>query len=138
MQFENRRSVRHIPNLTPLIDIVFLLLVFFMLTSHFVREQAIPIDLPGTDSGEEMVNDGPLELSLDKMGHVYAGEEMIPPHQLEPYLREALGKRQDKYIRLRGDRIATLGNAIELLDTARKAGAEGIEIVTEENESLAR
>jgi biopolymer transport protein ExbD len=72
------------------------------------------------------------------MGHVYIGEQMIPPHQIETYLREELGKRQDKYIRLRGDRIASLGSTIELLDTARKAGAEGIEIVTEENESPAR
>lgn len=132
MQFEPRRPLRHIPNLTPLIDIVFLLLVFFMLTSHFVQEQSIPIELPQSQSGDEVSDSKPLELVLDRLEHIYIGEHLIPPNELDSRLHEELSGRQDKVIRIRGDRVVTLGTTITILDSARKAGAQGIELVTQE------
>ncbi len=132
MQFEGRRRSSHIPNLTPLIDIVFLLLVFFMLTSHFVQEQALNIDLPKADSGEVVTEDSPLEVVLDAEGHFLIDDRFIESDDLEGVLTQHLGKSKDPLVRIRGDRGAPLGLAVSVLDAARKAGAGGVDIVIEQ------
>jgi biopolymer transport protein ExbD len=132
MQFEGRRRSSQVPNLTPLIDVVFLLLVFFMLTSHFVTEESLNIDLPVAESGQASKEDMRLEVVLDAEGRYFIDDHIVPPEALEGTLRQALEGRDEKIVRIRGDRAADLGNAVGLLDTARKAGAEAVDIVTEE------
>ena len=132
MQFEGRRRSGQMPNLTPLIDIVFLLLVFFMLTSHFVQDQAIEIDLPVAESGEAVDEDQRLELVITAEGRFLIDDHFVTPETLEAVLREKLSSRKDKQLRVRGDRGAPLGKAVAVLDAARKVGASGVDIVTEQ------
>lgn len=131
MQFEGRRKAGQMPNLTPLIDIVFLLLVFFMLTSHFVREQSLNIDLPVADSGEAVNEDGQLEVVINTEGLFLIDEHIVEEQNLEGVLRQHLADRREKLVRVRGDRGAPLGQAVTVLDAARKAGADSVDIVTE-------
>lgn len=132
MQFEGRRRTGQVPNLTPLIDIVFLLLVFFMLTSHFVQEQALNIDLPVADSGEAVTEDNQLEVVLSPEGHLLIDDHIVELENLEAVLQQHLEGRDDKLVRVRGDRGAPLGKAVSVLDAARKAGADSVDIVTEQ------
>ena len=119
-------------NLTPLIDIVFLLLVFFMLTAHFVRDDAVSVELPQAQSGEPLEPDeGALVLLLDREGRVLLGEREVKPEELERVLRSRLHARVNKEVRLRGDRQADLGVAVQVMDAARMAGAESFDIITE-------
>lgn len=135
MQFEGHRRSSHVPNLTPLIDIVFLLLIFFMLTSHFIREEAINIELPKAETGEKLENTNTIEVVVRDDGiYLYENTEMSAA-VLETVLRQQLSQRQDKVVRIKGDRNANLGNTVELIDLSRKAGAQGVDIVTEKNES---
>lgn len=131
MQFEGRRRSSNIPNLTPLIDIVFLLLVFFMLTSHFVRENAIDIDLPVADSGKVLKDDKQIEVVIDAQGGIRIHNQLIEPEALETTLRQALDGQSEKVVRVRGDRSAALGRAVTILDASRKAGALAVDIVAE-------
>ena len=132
MQFEGRRRSSQVPNLAPLIDIVFLLLVFFMLTSHFVQEQTLNIDLPMADSGEVMTEDGQLEVVLDAEGRFLIDNQVVESNNLEGALTQHLKERKDPLVRIRGDRGAPLGLAVTVLDAARKAGASGVDIVIEQ------
>lgn len=132
MQFEGRRRTSQVPNLTPLIDIVFLLLVFFMLTSHFVQEQALNIDLPVADSGEVTSEDDQLEVVINAEGLLLLDDHIVEMDTLEAVLRQQLETRKEKLVRVRGDRGAPLGMAVAILDAARKAGADGVDIVTEQ------
>ncbi len=131
MQFEGRRRSSGVPNLTPLIDIVFLLLVFFMLTSHFVREEALNIDLPVADSGAAVEEQDQLEVVIDASGRILLRDHIVELEDLEATLREALASSRNKVVRIRGDQAVSLGQAVGLLDAARAAGAEGVDIVTE-------
>lgn len=131
MQFEGRRRISHVPNLTPLIDIVFLLLVFFMLTSHFVREDSIDIDLPVADSGESIEDDEQLEVVIDAQGRFIIHDHFVEAESLVTTLRKALSTKHKKVVRVRGDRTAALGRAVLVLDASRKAGAVAVDIVTE-------
>ena len=130
MQFEGRRRTSHIPNLTPLIDIVFLLLIFFMLTSHFVRDEVINIDLPEADSGEALDEPQQVEVVINEAGEFSIDKQIISQDKLQDVLEDKLKNQEEKIVRIRGDENVDLGIAIEAFDAARKAGAVGVDIVT--------
>ncbi len=130
MQFEGRRRTSHIPNLTPLIDIVFLLLVFFMLTSHFVRDEVLNIDLPEADSGDSLDEPQQVEVIINEAGEYLVDSQIVSAEALESILRDKLAGQKEKVVRIRGDKAADFGIAIDAFDAARQAGASGIDIVT--------
>ena len=130
MEFEGLRRSNYIPNLTPLIDIVFLLLVFFMLTSNFVRDETIAIELPKAESGQEMGDEDVLEIVVNNQGETLLQGQIIALDKLETQLRLLLQSREKKSVTLRGDRNTNLEQTIALLDISRKAGADALDIVT--------
>jgi biopolymer transport protein ExbD len=131
MQFEGSRRTSHVPNLTPLIDIVFLLLIFFMLTSHFVRDDALNIQLPEAESGELLDEKKSIEVIINADGQWLYREQVLNEETLQPALQKDLLGREAKRVRIRGDRASDLGGAVTVLDIARRAGATGVDIVTE-------
>jgi len=131
MQFEGLRRSSHVPNITPLIDIVFLLLVFFMLTSHFVQDDALNIQLPETESGERLDEKKSIEIVINAEGQWLYEERVLNEGDLFIALQEDLSEREDKRVRIRGDKSSDLDSAVTLLDVARRAGATGVDIVTE-------
>ncbi len=131
MQFEGGRRSSHVPNLTPLIDIVFLLLVFFMLTSHFVQDDALNIQLPETESGEALDRKKSIEIVIDASGQWLYREQVVDAEALRLVLQADLSGLENKRVRIRGDKSSDLGSAVKVLDIARRAGATGVDIVTE-------
>lgn len=131
MQFEGGRRSSHVPNLTPLIDIVFLLLIFFMLTSHFVREDTLNIQLPEAESGQQLDEKKSVEIVINAQDQWLYQGQILDAGKLKQVLREDLLNRVDKRVRIRGDKVSDLGSAVSLLDLAREAGATGVDIVTE-------
>jgi len=131
MQFEGYRRSSHIPNLTPLIDIVFLLLVFFMLTSHFVNQEGLNIELPKAESGQALGENNLLEIIVYADGSLAYKNDRLSLNTLEELLRKDLSTRLEKNVRIKGDQSVAFSKAVEVLDLARKAGASGVDIVTE-------
>ncbi|MCG6938403.1 MAG: biopolymer transporter ExbD [Gammaproteobacteria bacterium] len=131
MQFEGNRRNSNVPNMTPLIDIVFLLLVFFMLTSHFVRDDALNIQLPETETGERLDEKKSIEIVINAEGQWLYKQQVLDADALRLALHNDLSRREDKIVRIRGDKSSDLGNAVTVLDIARQAGATGVDIVTE-------
>ena len=131
MQFEGYRRSSHIPNLTPLIDIVFLLLVFFMLTSHFVNQEGLNIELPKAESGQALGENNLLEIIVYADGSLAYKKDRLSLNTLEELLRKDLSTRLEKNVRIKGDQSVAFSKAVEVLDLARKAGASGVDIVTE-------
>ena len=130
MQFEGYRRNSHVPNLTPLIDIVFLLLVFFMLTSHFVSEQFINIELPEAETAQTKKNSKDLQVIIRSDGVFIYQDKAVKSEDLVILLTRDLLKQKDKLVRIKGDRSTHLGKTVELIDLSRKAGAQGIDIIT--------
>lgn len=118
-------------NLTPLIDIVFLLLVFFMLTAHFIEDQAVSIDLPDAINSSASEDPGFVEITMTPDGELLMDGLIIPLESLEASLRGALHAPDKRFVRLKGDRSAQFGLAVKVIDAARAAGAESLDILTE-------
>jgi biopolymer transport protein ExbD len=130
MEFRGLTSRHKTPNLTPLIDIVFLLLVFFMLTAHFVKNQSLDIALPEADSAVNLEEQGALEIIINSSGEILINEAVIPPQQLNSELQQALQGRANKQVVLRGDKNSRLDLTVQIMDAARLAGAESLDIIT--------
>jgi len=129
MEFEGLPRRRRIPTLTPLIDIVFLLLVFFLLTAHFVKDQSLDIVLPEAQSALDLDNEEALEIIIDQHGMIAVNKQHINPDKLDEVLRESLHDRPNKQVILRGDQAVKLGLTVKVMDAARKAGAESLDII---------
>ena len=136
MQFEGTRRSGQAPNLTPLIDIVFLLLVFFMLTAHFVQDEGLPIELPEAVSAVAIDEQKPLEIEIAKTGQISIAGEQVAAENLVDQLAMLLAGRDEKRVVIRGDVAVKLGDSVKVIDAARQAGAAGVDIVTEKPESF--
>ena len=130
MGFERRRRASSVLNLTPLIDIGFLLLVFFMLTSHFIEDRAIDVDLHKAKNGNEAIEREYVEVVVNSNGELLVDGREVQLEHLEETLRGALHAPETRFVRLRGDHDARLGLAVSVIDAVRAAGAESLDILT--------
>ena len=117
-------------NITPLTDIFLVLLIIFMVTTTAVHEQGKNIDLPSADVSEETTPDG-VTVEVDALGVLKINGEPTLETELAMRLEEALSGADDKVVVLRGDQRVLLGQAVNILDLAQQAGAEGIAIATQ-------
>lgn len=130
MEFNRRKRMHYHLNITPLIDIVFLLLIFFMLTANFLNQKGISIDLPGAAYAEEETEED-IVISIDSKKRVFVGQERTGISSLEKLLREKIDGASNRKVTIRGDRSADFGTAVKIMDIAKETGAEAIMIVTE-------
>jgi len=114
-------------SIAPLIDIVFLLLIFFMVTSHFEIVSGIDIGLPDiSERGSDQLVDSMI-VAIDKTGNCYLKREKVNLRDL--YLRLKQGTEQKKInLILQADRDVKHGNVVRIMDLAKKAGVTSITI----------
>ncbi|UCH00017.1 MAG: biopolymer transporter ExbD [Deltaproteobacteria bacterium] len=114
-------------SIAPLIDIVFLLLIFFMVTSHFEIMSGIDIGLPDiSERGSDQLVDSMI-VAIDKTGNCYLKREKVNLRDL--YLRLKQGTEQKKInLILQADRDVKHGNVVRIMDLAKKAGVTSITI----------
>ena len=116
-------------DMAPLIDVVFLLLIFFMLTSSFLQP-SIPLALPQATAADEPPP-APVFVSVDESGGVYVNQEAVPRADFVAKLGAALTERDDKTVNFRGDRTMPYEVFVALMAEARQAGAVQFNIVHE-------
>lgn len=116
-------------DMAPLIDVVFLLLVFFMLTSGFVPP-SLPLRLPQA-SGEPPGGSVAVVVSMDAGGAISVNGQRVEKEAFGEVLREALRSAATPAVHFRGDKEADYGAFIELMDLSRNAGASQFHLVYE-------
>jgi len=117
-------------NVTPLTDIFLVLLIIFMVTTTAAHDEGKSIDLPAAEVAEQTTPKGvTVELTAD--GHIRVNQELVAEDELAAALLAAVAEAEDKVVVLRGDQRVLLGQAVNVLDLAQKAGAEGIAIATQ-------
>lgn len=124
-----RRRRRPVLNVTSLIDVLFLLLIFLMVSSTFLEHPAIELDLPQASTSEPVKVDS-LRLAIPDDGRLILEGEEIEPAALRERLREAAGENPKLLLILEADRGADYGRVVEALDAAREAGVKRISAFT--------
>ncbi len=129
MDFEGRARVHSHLDIAPLIDIVFLLLVFFMLTSTFLVPEAIELELPESRSAQA-VEDVTFTVALDQGGEVYLNGEAVGLDGLEAALKPLLEKDPGSPVILKSDARSAVQQLLEVMDAIRAAGGTNIALAT--------
>jgi len=127
--FRRPKRPSHSIDMAPLIDVVFLLLVFFMLTSSFTPP-ALPLTLPKSAVANEPPRPAPV-VSIDASGVVALDGEVLIGDQFEAALKDRLSGEDSKSVNFRGDRGVDYGLILDVMNRARGAGASQINLVYE-------
>jgi biopolymer transport protein ExbD len=122
MQFMPQRQGRGaIINITSLIDVMFLLLIFIMVTSTFKDQPAIDLSLPRSSSAEDTVV-APTVVYLTRDGRLFLDNVEVAPEQLASRLRQLQAATGEDRIVLRADEHAEHGAVVGLIDLIKESG----------------
>jgi biopolymer transport protein ExbD len=125
-----RRGKPEVP-IAPLIDVVFLLLIFYSVTTQFVSDQRLKLKLPEAKTAESAGvsrERRPPVVTVAVDGTVWIDQKLVPKTQLEGEIKRLVQRTPDKTIILKGDRGANYGIVIHVLDVARSVGAKTIQM----------
>jgi biopolymer transport protein ExbD len=120
-------------NLTPLIDVVFLLLIFFMVSTTFEHQSRIQIELPEATAEATKPDDESLEIIIDSQGRFFIGEEQVVNTELKTLkgaISKTVGEREGVPVIIRADAKTPHQAVITALDATSQLGLTRISLAT--------
>jgi len=116
--------------LTSLIDIVFMLLIYFLLTTNFMVDEGIDVKLPQAKSGAPQIKQE-ITIYVDKNGQPWLNQKQVSLNQLFTELKQLIGRDKDRIVIIKADRSVILNKAVKVMDMAKAAGANRLSLATE-------
>lgn len=116
-------------DMAPLIDIVFILLIFFMVTTTFVKDMKLELERPKASSAVAASSKA-IRLFVDRNGDTYLDGEPVRLWLIQSKLRDALSTSSNKIVLVVTDEGVPAGRLVEVVDQARLAGAESVGVAT--------
>lgn len=116
-------------NVTPLVDVMLVLLVIFMVVTPMLRVE-LPIDLPETKSGTAAEQANQVILTAGSDGTLLVNGAPVARDTLETTIRDTFAQRDDHTIFLEADRALPYATVVDLMDTCRNAGIQRIGVLT--------
>lgn len=123
------RAVLSEINVTPLVDVMLVLLIMFMVTTPLMQ-QGIEVDLPKTASSGVELNDEPFVLVIEANQHMMAAKQKITMGELKPKLKALFENRKNKQVYIQADRKVDYGFVAEAMAEIRAAGILNIGLIT--------
>lgn len=121
-------------NVTPLVDIMLVLLIIFMVTARFIVNRAIPVKSPQAVSGEDVRTT--LGLTLDERGTLFLNGEAVSDRQaVSDYIRRAVEANPEIQAVITADRVVPHGEVIALIDLVKLAGVKNFALTVEAKEA---
>lgn len=133
MQLRTKPKRRVILNVTSLIDVLFLLLIFFMISTTFLSTPAIKLELPEAKHADT-VRQNPLVVFIDAEGRIFLNDEPIDVGMLPSALQTRLDENEDKAVILKADSRVSHGHVVAVMDIVKGAGARRLVVSTKPNE----
>ena len=118
-------------NVTPMVDVMLVLLVIFMVTAPLLTV-GVPVDLPKTDAAPITGQDEPIVVSVNAQGNVYLQDTQLPLENLVARLAAITESKPDTRIFVRGDRNINYGRIMEVMSVINQAGFRRVALVAEQ------
>ncbi len=136
MQFRIKRYIKPVINIAPLVDVLFLLLIFFMVTSSFVEQPNIKLELPSTRHSDVSKIERTV-LTIARDGQLFLQDDPVDKKDLEKELRRIILDTGDEVLVLKADKWVPYGVVVDIMDDAKGAGFKKVVAPTimEEGES---
>ena len=120
-------------NITPLVDVLFILIIFFVVTSTFIEQPGVKLELPkATTATPEKVEKAVLVITRDK--HLYFRSQPITLEDLGKVLQKTMAQSVDHSLIINADEHVEHGFVIQVMDIARQNGVQKVVIATKANE----
>ena len=117
-------------NVSPLIDMVFILLIFFMVTTTFVKDAQVELDRPSASSAKAASTKA-IRVTLDRRGDTYVSGRAVRPWLLQGTVREMLRGSKDRPVLVITDAGVKAQALLTVIDQCRLAGAKDVAVATE-------
>lgn len=118
--------------LTSLIDIVFMLLIYFLLTTNFIVDEGIKVKLPQAKAGAPQTQQE-ITVYVDKDGRVFLFNKQMSKEMLFKKIKEMIGEQKDRLVVIKADRTVILNKAVKIMDLVKAAGAGRLCLATEKD-----
>lgn len=117
-------------DMTPLVDVVFNLLIFFMLSTTFVTTPGIKINLPEASSKELKVQEKEVRIALTRKGKIYLNRKLVTLDDVSKTLKQKARINPKMLVIIQADEQVTHGKVVQIMDIAKTAGLNRLAIAT--------
>lgn len=130
MEFERRTRRHHHIDVAPLVDVVFNLLLFFVITYNVTADPAIRIKLPDSITADTRAEELVI-ITVTKESIIYVGEQVTALEDIGPVVKEKLASGLEASVKIKTDQEAPVGLLVKVVDGVRLSGCNAFSIVTE-------
>ena len=131
MRYRNTQEEETAVDISPLIDMVFILLIFFMVTTTFVKDMKLDLQRPSASSGAAASTKA-IRVFIDQYGDIYVDNQPLRIYSLQSKLRDMLRSSTEKSVLVVTDENVTAKLVLEVVDQTRLAGATDVGVATEQ------
>ena len=114
-------------NIAPLMDMVFILLIFFIVTTTFTRETGVQVNKPKASSAQVLDKDNVL-IAVTREGGIYIHDRQVDLNMLQGILKRLIAERPDRSVVIVADRSSETGLAVDIMDECNLAGVKKVSI----------
>jgi biopolymer transport protein ExbD len=114
-------------NITPLLDIVFIMLIFFVVTTSFVREAGIEVNRPTAQTAERKEHASIL-IAIAPNGEIWIDQRAVDVRSVRAAIERLRAENPEGAVVIQGDRKAQIGLLVQVMDQVRKAGVSNVSI----------
>lgn len=119
-------------DLTPLIDVVFILLIFFILSANFQKESSVEVDRPSASSSTVKEASKTLTVSVDRNHQIWFKGSVVNLTQLQFQMKSVVSKKEKINTIINADKSVDTGTLVQIIDAIRLSGISNVAIATKE------
>lgn len=133
MEFSRTTRKLRAINMVSLIDIVFTIILFFLVAGHLEKASVIDVELPRADSGQRL-DEGPIVVALGKYGEVVINDELYEGERIAERLATEFKNNPERVVTIKADAKLEANSLVDFLERIRAAGGKNLSLVTESGE----
>jgi biopolymer transport protein ExbD len=126
----DRRKSESEVNLTPMLDVVFIMLIFFIVTASFVKESGIEISRPGASTAVRKEK-GNILIAISANDQIWMNRRQVDPRALRANIERAHAENPQGSVIIQADKEAKTGLLVQVMDAARAAGVKSISLAAD-------
>jgi len=127
---QNRRKTESEVNLTPMLDVVFIMLIFFIVTASFVKESGIEISRPGASTAVRKER-GNILIAISANDQIWMNRRQVDPRALRANIERAHAENPQGAVVIQADKAAKTGLLVQVMDAAREAGVDDVSLAAD-------
>ena len=126
----DRRKSESEVNLTPMLDVVFIMLIFFIVTASFVKESGIEISRPGASTATRKEK-GNILIAISANDQIWMNRRQVDPRALRANIERAHAENPQGAVIIQADKEAKTGLLVQVMDAARSAGVKSVSLAAD-------